>query len=90
MAKEKIFEEFKGEIKPEEAHSQVLIKIDSNTFEEAKKIIADSGTNIIAINYLTPHWVLFKLDVKDMRNIALQLTENGFLNIKGINATHNK
>jgi hypothetical protein len=89
MAKDKIFEEFDSKIESDKVHAQVLIEISthSKTYEEAKKIIEDSGINITKVKHLSSNWVLFELDVKDMRDIALKLTENGFENIKGINAT---
>jgi len=36
-------------------------------------------------NRLSTYWVLFKLNVRDMRDAALKLTEHGFT-VKGINA----
>jgi hypothetical protein len=49
-------------------------------------MIEDLGVRIIETKHLSSNnWVLLKLDVKDMRGIALKLTEHGFF-IKGINA----
>lgn len=74
-------------------HSQILIKItpSSKTFEEAKRIIEDLGVRIIETKNLSSNnWILLKLDVSDMRNLALKLTESGFSVIKGINALTQK
>lgn len=82
-----VLEEFDHEVKVDEYYSQILIKITpfSKTFEEAKKTIEDLGVHIIETKRLSSGWVLVKLDVKDMRNVALKLIEFGLF-IKGINA----
>ena len=88
MVQKIIAEEFNHEVKADKDHSQILIKItpSSKTFEEAKSIIEDLGVRIIETKHLSSNnWVLLKLDVKDMRDVALKLTEHGFF-IKGINA----
>lgn len=88
MVQKIIAEEFNHEVKADKDHSQILIKItpSSKTFEEAKRIIEDLGVRIIETKHLSSNnWVLLKLDVKDMRDVALKLTEHGFF-IKGINA----
>ena len=88
----KVSEEFNHEIKPDENHAQLLIKLDavSNSYEVAKKIIEDLEIHIIETKYLSQDWVVFKLDTKDVRNIALNITERGFFNFKGINALPSK
>jgi len=91
MAKEEVFGKFDYEIKPDKNHAQILIGITSSSksFEEAKKIIEELGVRIIEISeHLPTHFIVVKLDVKDMRDIVLKLTENGFSIIKGINATN--
>ena len=88
MVQKIIAEEFNHEVKADKDHSQILIKItpSSKTFEEAKRIIEDLGVRIIETKHLSSNnWALLKLDVKDMRDVALKLTEHGFF-IKGINA----
>jgi len=87
MSQEEFLEQLNLEIKADKTYAQILIKIDndSESFEEAKKIIEDLGTHIIETKYLPLNWILIKLDVKDMRDIALKLTEHSFF-IKGINA----
>jgi len=69
-------------------YAQMLIKIEprQGTYEEAKKVIDAQGIGIIEERHLSTELVLVVLDVKDMRNVALKLTENGFL-IKGVNAS---
>jgi len=80
-------EEFNCKINEDGAHAQILIQIsNSQPFQKAKKIIEDLGAPIIQIKHLEPNWILVKLNVMDVRGIVLKLTENGFLNIKGINA----
>lgn len=88
MVREMFSEGFNHEVKADKHHSQILIKNtpSSKTFEEAKRIIEDFGVRIIETKHLSSNnWVLLKLDVKDMRDVALKLTEHGFF-IKGINA----
>jgi hypothetical protein len=88
MVLEEVLEEFNHEVKADKNYAQLLIEISpsSEAFEEATKIIQDLGVHLIETKHLSGNWMLVKLDVKDMRNVALQLTEHGFLNIKGINA----
>jgi len=88
MASKKSVKGFNSEIKPDKTHAQIFIKItpSSKTVEEAKRMIEDLGVRIIETKHLSSNnWVLLKLDVKDMRDVALKLTEHGFF-IKGINA----
>jgi hypothetical protein len=88
MARKHFLEELNQEVKADRTHAQILIKItpSSKALEEAKRIIEDSGVHIIETKHLsTNHWILLRLDVKDMRDAALKLTEHGFV-IKGINA----
>lgn len=86
---EKVIEEFNHEIKADKNHAQILIEITpaSKTLGEVKKIIEDLGTHIIETKHLSSNRALLKLDVKDMRNVALKLTESGFFNVKGVNAS---
>lgn len=86
---EKVIEEFNHEIKADKNHAQILIEITpaSKTLGEVKKIIEDLGTHIIETKHLSSNRALLKLDVKDMRNVALKLTESGFFNVKEVNAS---
>lgn len=92
MVQEEKFEELNHEIKPNGVHAQILVKISPSlySFEEGKKIIEDLGIQIIETKYLSPNWLLIKLDVMDMRNVVLKLIENGFSNIQGVNAANFK
>lgn len=77
-----------SEIKLDKMHAQILININhfSKTYIEAKEIIEGLGIDILETRYLSLNQILLKLDTKDMRVVALKLTENGFLEIKGYNA----
>lgn len=68
--------------------AQILLKTNNYSIEflDAKKLIEESGIHIIEMRHLSPNQVLLKLDVTDMRDIALKLTEHGFF-IEGINAS---
>ena len=83
--------EFNHELKADKNYAQILIQISphSKTLREAKKMIEDLGVNIVKTKSLSSEWILFKLDVLDMRTVALKLTEHGFF-IKGINALTTK
>jgi hypothetical protein len=74
-------------IKAEKTYSQILIYVtnSSKLLGEAKEVIQSLGIRIVEVKHLSPNWVLLKLDVKDAREVALKLTEQGFL-MKGINA----
>ncbi len=85
-------EKFEYEIKADTDHAQLLVQIGPETkgFEEARQIIEETGIHITETTPLSSRWILLKLDVKDMRNIALRLIENGFSNIKGMNARNSE
>ena len=87
MVYEETLEDVGPEVEPDRNHAQILLRIvDSlKSDAEAEKIVKSLGVHVIEKSYLPTHWVLLKLDVKDMRNVALKLTEQGFV-IKGINA----
>lgn len=76
------------QINPDKEHAQILIEVGSepNIIEKARQIIEGLGVHVIEIENVLPQLVLFKLDVKDMREAVLRLTENGFFNIEGYNA----
>jgi hypothetical protein len=80
------------EIKSGKNCAQILIKFaaTSGTLDEAIRIIEGTGIQILQIKKLPAQWVLFKLSVRDMRIIALKLTEHGFINMKGVNALPRK
>ncbi len=87
MVYEQTLEEVSHEIKADRSHAQILLRItdSSKSDAEAERIVEDLGVHIIEKSYLLNQWILIKLDVRDMRNVALKLTEHGFV-IKGINA----
>lgn len=87
MKEEETLEELGYEIKVDKACAQILLKrVDLlGSDDEAVKIIEGLGIHVVEKNVLSTSWVLLKLDVQDMRNVALKLTEHGFF-VKGINA----
>ena len=87
MVYEETLEDVGPEVEPDRSRAQILLKITDSlkSDAEAEKIVRDLGVHVIEKSYLSTHWVLLKLDVNDMRNVALKLTEQGFV-IKGINA----
>jgi hypothetical protein len=91
MNQEETLEELGYEIKADKGHAQILLKMADppRSDEEAVKIIESLGIHVVEKNLLSTSWVLFKLNVRDMRNAALKLTEHGFF-IKGINALSEK
>jgi len=88
LVEEEVLEKFNHEIKADENYAQVVIEIKAppNTYEEVKRIFNALGIHIIETKHLSSKRVLVKLDVRDMRSVALELTENGF-SVKGINAS---
>ena len=88
VSKRKQKEESHPNVEAEKDNAQLLLdfKESSKTLEEAKQIIEESGAHIIETKYLQHDELLIKLDVKDMRSVALKLTENGFANVRGVNA----
>jgi hypothetical protein len=87
MTYEESLEELDVEIKADRRYAQILIKITDllKSDKEAENIIESLGAHIVAKTRLSPYWVLFTLNVRDMRDAALKLTEHGFI-VKGINA----
>ncbi len=80
-------ERYSKHIMSDQESAQILLRTSQiNSLEKVKKIIEDSGNQIIQLDHLDPNLVLMKLDVKDMREIVLKLIESGFNMIKGINA----
>ena len=87
MVYEETLEDMGPEVEPDRSHAQILLKIavSLKSDAEAEKILKGLGVHVIEKSYLSTHWVLMKLDVRDMRNVALKLSEQGFV-IRGINA----
>jgi len=75
------------EIKPDRRYAQILIKITDSSIsdKEAERLMESLGVHIVSKSRLSTYWVLFTLNVRDMRDAALKLTEHGFT-VKGINA----
>lgn len=68
--------------------AQILVYIDSDLMlKNAKKLIEELGISILSSRRLSFNVVVLKLDTKDMRNVILKLTENGFHEIRGYNAS---
>ena len=89
MALHKIPEQINYEFEADREHAQILIEVDNSlkSFDEVKKIIERPGVSISETRQLAPNRILIKLNIKDMRDVILKLTESGFLNIKGVNAS---
>ena len=87
MGSGEICNEFNRDVETDPDHAQILIDIPNSAkgIEEAWEIIGKSGVRIIRTKYLSSNFVLFVLNVKDMREIALKLTELGFC-VSGFNA----
>jgi len=67
----------------DEKHSQIMIAIDSSgAFAEAKRIIEESGAQIFETFKISENWMLIKLDIMDMREVALRLSEHATRNIR--------
>jgi hypothetical protein len=91
MVNQTDIDELNGEVKVDKDHAQIMVETPrfSKMFDDAKAIIESLGVHILETNYLSLNCALLKLDVRDMRDIALKLTEHGFSKIKGINAEKN-
>lgn len=67
-------------------YSKILIKVlNSTTEEEADRTIRHLGLEIISKTPLSGDWVVYTLNIKDMREVVLILTEHGFT-VEGISA----
>jgi hypothetical protein len=78
---------FNSSVAVDKHHAQILLEVSSTkTYDDAVRIIEQAEANIIESRYLSPDWILIKLDVTDTRAVILKLTEDGFSKAKGINA----
>lgn len=75
-------------------HSQIIFQFEQGekSLEKAKEIVKRLGVNIVDIKIFdfpedSVSFALFKLDVVDMREVVLALSEHGYAPIKGYNAT---
>jgi hypothetical protein len=80
MIRDKVSKEFNIEVKADKNHAQILIEVNSgiNTLNKARKIIEGLGIHIIETKRRSSKLVPLKLDIKDMREVVLKLTESGF------------
>ena len=87
MAYEKDIGNLDHEIEPDPRYARVLVKIadSSGSDKEAEKLIETLNIHIVSKTRLSIDWVLFTLNVRDMRDAVLKLSEHGFI-VKGINA----
>jgi hypothetical protein len=75
------------EIMADKDHAQILIELHSaDTLMEARTVIEKEGARVLETSRISDKWGLIKLDVIDMRYIALKLAEHGFF-LRGINAS---
>lgn len=87
MVKDEFIKTLNHEFKLDKSKSQLLIVIPPlKTLQEAKSVIEASGALVIETKYLSSDRVLLKVDVMDIRKIALELVEQGFHIARGINA----
>jgi hypothetical protein len=78
---------FNSRIKVDKDHAQILLEVSSmKTYDDAIRIIKQAGVSVVSSDYLSPNWILIKLNVVDTRTVVLRLTEDGFPNVKGVNA----
>lgn len=80
-------EEYPESFKEDKNHAQLFIKISDDLIleKEAEKIIENLGIHIITKNRLPENWLCLKLDIEDVREAVLKLSEKGYI-AKGINA----
>jgi len=80
------FNKVLGKINTDPNYSKILIKVLNPTTEEiVDGIIKSLGLEIISKNRPSKDWMVYTLNIKDMREVALILTEHGFA-VEGINA----
>jgi|GEM_PF-2002812 len=84
------FNKVLGKINTDPNYSKILIQVLNPTTEEiVDGIIKSLGLEIISKNRLSMNWMVYTLNIKDMREVALILTEHGFA-VEGINALPNR
>jgi hypothetical protein len=83
-----ILDDFEQDIAPEQSRAHILIEIGPSptAFDDARRVIEDSGALIDEVIYLSSGCLLLKLDIMDMHSIVLKVTEKGFTKIRGVNA----
>jgi len=83
------FEDLVRSLKPHPSKSQILIEARSKgaTLEKALTVLKTSGISQIQHQILRrgdPIWILFQFPNKSFRQAILNLTESGFIKLKGI------
>ncbi|RLE14289.1 hypothetical protein DRJ04_02705 [Candidatus Aerophobetes bacterium] len=88
-----LFEKCAENLQKDIHHSQILFKFDQGekSLDKAKEIVKKLGVKIVDIKIFdfpkdSALFALFKLDIADMREVALVLSEHGYAPIKGFNA----
>ena len=88
-----LFEKCAENLQKDIHHSQILFKFDQGekSLDKAKEIVKKLGVKIVDIKIFdfpkdSALFALFKLDIADMREVALALSEHGYTPIKGYNA----
>ncbi len=90
MSEQNGFKKLLEKINTDPNYSKILIKLlNSKTEEEADKVIRNLGLEIISKTSFSKDWVVYTLNIKDMREVALILTEHGFT-VEGISALPNR
>ena len=88
-----LFEKCAENLQKDIHHSQILFKFDQGekSLDRAREIVEKLGVKIVDIKIFdfpkdSALFALFKLDIADMREVALALSEHGYAPIKGYNA----
>ena len=77
------------DIEPDKNWAKVIIRIvDPLSIEKAQEVVNSLNINIISTKRIINQHFVFILDTKDIRQIVLSLAENGFTEIKGLNASN--
>jgi len=89
MSEEKTFDEYLQNIEPDRDWAKVIIKIvPPLSIEKAQAVLNSLNINIISTKRITNQHFVFILNTKDIRLTVLSLVENGFTEIKGLNASN--
>jgi len=88
-----LFEKCAENLEIDMHYSQILFQFDQQgkPLDKARKIVKKLGVNIVDTKIFdfpkdSVLFALFKLDVADVREVALALSEHGYTPIKGYNA----
>ena len=73
-------------IEPDKEWAKIAIKISSSlSLERVRDIMQTMGIGILEIKPISEEVFEFLLHTQDIRPIVLELVENGFLEIRGLN-----